>query len=146
MRSALFYIAGATTVGAFFTLWCAVAVQRVRKESEASKYGELCARIQKQIDETGTMACRTDVRKNRRRKAGGKAMKCSISTYYKILDAELYDFDDGYMQLNVDIDTKNIDLEEYVSMQKKSIADMCNVPEEKVIPISRLEYETYTDE
>ena len=52
MRSALFYIAGATTVGAFFTLWCAVAVQRVRKESEASKYGELCARIQKQIDET----------------------------------------------------------------------------------------------
>lgn len=54
--------------------------------------------------------------------------------------------DDGYMQLNVDIDTKNIDLEEYVSMQKKSIADMCNVPEEKVIPISRLEYETYTDE
>ena len=56
-------------------------------------------------------------------------MKCSISTYYKILDAELYDFDDGYMQLNVDIDTKNIDLEEYVSMQKKSIADMCNVPD-----------------
>ena len=54
--------------------------------------------------------------------------------------------DYGYMQLNVDIDTKNIDLEEYVSMQKKSIADMCNVPEEKVIPISRLEYETYTDE
>lgn len=51
-----------------------------------------------------------------------------------------------YMQLNVDIDTKNIDLEEYVSMQKKSIAGMCNVPEEKVIPISRLEYETYTDE
>ena len=38
-------------------------------------------------------------------------MKCSISTYYKILDAELYDFDDGYMQLNVDINTKNIDLE-----------------------------------
>lgn len=25
-------------------------------------------------------------------------MKCSISTYYKILDAELYDFDDGYMR------------------------------------------------
>ena len=25
-------------------------------------------------------------------------MKCSISTYYKILDAELYDFDDSYMQ------------------------------------------------
>lgn len=74
------------------------------------------------------------------------AMKCSISTYYKILDAELYNYDDGYMQLNVDIDTKNIDLEEYVSMQKKSIADMCNVPEEKVIPISRLAYETYTDE
>lgn len=35
-----------------FALWCAVAAQRVRKESEASKYGELCVRIQKQIDET----------------------------------------------------------------------------------------------
>ena len=30
-------------------------------------------------------------------------MKCSISTYYKILDAELYDFDDGYMQLNLSL-------------------------------------------
>ena len=35
LRSVLFYIAGAATVGAFFTLWCAIAVQRVRKESEA---------------------------------------------------------------------------------------------------------------
>ena len=73
-------------------------------------------------------------------------MKFIVSTYYKILDAELYNFDDGYMRLNVDINAKTIDLEEYVSKQKKSIADMCNVPEEKVIPISRLEYETYTDE
>ena len=130
----------------------------MRKESEASKYGELCARIQKQIDETrmrissvkmqlhiadhaldqafapveiripdqaGTMVNRTYVWEKRRRKAGGKAMKCSISTYYKILDAELYDFDDGYMQLNVDIDTKNIDLEEYVGMQKKRTLRIC---------------------
>lgn len=74
------------------------------------------------------------------------AMKCSISTYYKILDAELYDFDDGYMQLNVDINAKSIDIEDYVSKQKKSVAEMCNVPEENVIPISRLEYEAYTDE
>lgn len=73
-------------------------------------------------------------------------MKCSISTYYKILDAELYDFDDGYMQLNVDIDAKSIDIEGYASKQKKSVAEMCNVPEENVIPISRLEYEAYMDE
>ena len=73
-------------------------------------------------------------------------MKCSISTYYKILDAELYNYDDGYMKLNADVNAKSIDLEEYASKQKKSIADMCNVPEEKVIPISRLEYETYADE
>lgn len=46
-------------------------------------------------------------------------MKCSISTYYKILDAELYDFDDGYMQLNVDIDAKSIDIEGYASKQKR---------------------------
>ena len=38
MRSVLFYIAGAATVGAFFTLWCAIAVQRVRKESEACTF------------------------------------------------------------------------------------------------------------
>lgn len=73
-------------------------------------------------------------------------MKCSLSTYYRIIDSELYNFEDGYMQLNADIDAKTIDLEKYISEQKKGIADMCNVPEEKVIPISRLEYETYTDE
>lgn len=73
-------------------------------------------------------------------------MKCSISTYYKILDAELYNFEDGYMQLNVDANAKSIDLEGYVNEQKKGIAAMCNVPEEKVIPISRLEYEAYTAE
>lgn len=50
--TSLAHFAGAATVGAFFTLWCVIAVQRVRKESEASKYGELCARIQKQIDAT----------------------------------------------------------------------------------------------
>lgn len=74
------------------------------------------------------------------------AMKCSISTYYKILDAELYNYDDGYMQLNVDINAKSINIEDYVSKQKKSVAEMCNVPEKNVIPISRLEYEMYTDE
>ena len=110
MISALFYIAGAATVGIFFTSWCVVSVERVKKEYEASRYGILCDRIQEQIDE---IRLRIAVTKT---------------------------------QLNVDIDTKNIDLEEYVSMQKKSIADMRNVSEEKVIPISRLEYETYTDE
>lgn len=179
MRNVLFYIAGAATVGAFFTLWCAVAVQRVRKESEASKYGELCARIQKQIDETRMRISSVKMQlhiadhapdqallqwkyeylmkqeqwlvelmcgKREEEKQERKAMKCSISTYYKILDAELYNYDDGYMKLNADVNAKSIDLEEYASKQKKSIADMCNVPEEKVIPISRLEYETYADE
>ena len=48
--------------------------------------------------------------------------------------------------LYVDINAKSIDIEGYVSKQKKSISEMCNVPEENVIPISRLEYEAYTDE
>lgn len=51
MISALFYIAGAATVGIFFTLWCVVSVERVKKEYEASRYGILCDRIQEQIDE-----------------------------------------------------------------------------------------------
>lgn len=51
MISALFYIAGAATVGIFFTLWCVVSVERVKKEYEASRYGILYDRIQEQIDE-----------------------------------------------------------------------------------------------
>lgn len=51
MISALFYIAGAATVGIFFTLWCVVSVERVKKEYEASRYVILCDRIQEQIDE-----------------------------------------------------------------------------------------------
>ena len=55
-------------------------------------------------------------------------------------DMRLIDADKLILYLN------DYALQESPSMQKKSIADMCNVPEEKVIPISRLEYETYTDE
>jgi hypothetical protein len=73
-------------------------------------------------------------------------MKCSLSTYYRIIDSELYNFEDGYMQLNADIDAKTIDLEKYISKQKKEIAEMCHVPAENVVSISRMEYETYTDE
>lgn len=73
-------------------------------------------------------------------------MKCSLSTYYRIIDSELYNFEDGYMQLNADIDAKTIDLEKYINEQKKGIAEMCHVPAENVASISRMEYETYTDE
>ena len=69
-------------------------------------------------------------------------MKCSLSTYYRIIDSELYNFEDGYMQLNADIDAKTIDLEKYISKQKKGIAEMCNVPAENVVSISRMEYDT----
>lgn len=48
-------------------------------------------------------------------------MKCSLSTYYRIIDSELYNFEDGYMQLNADIDAKTIDLEKYISEQKKEL-------------------------
>lgn len=48
-------------------------------------------------------------------------MKCSLSTYYRIIDSELYNFEDGYMQLNADIDAKTIDLEKYISKQKKEL-------------------------
>ena len=51
MIGALFYIAGAATVGIFFTLWCMVSVERVKKEYGTSRYGILCGRIQEQIDE-----------------------------------------------------------------------------------------------
>ena len=73
-------------------------------------------------------------------------MKCSLSTYYRIIDSELYNFEDGYMQLNADIDAKTIDLEKYISKQINEIAERCHVPAEIVVSISRMEYETYTDE
>ena len=73
-------------------------------------------------------------------------MKCSLSTYYRIIDSELYNFEDGYMQLNADIDAKTLDLEKYIREQKKGISEMCHVPAENVVSISRMEYETYTDE
>ena len=38
------------------------------------------------------------------------------------MDAELYNYDDGYMKLNADVNAKSIDLEEYASKQKKSSA------------------------
>lgn len=58
-------------------------------------------------------------------------MKCSISTYYKILDAELYNYDDGYMKLNADVNAKNIDLEEYASKQKRNICEVWHGYREK---------------
>lgn len=52
MIEVLFYIAGAATIVALFTLWCIVSIERVRKEREISAYVALCGRIQEQINET----------------------------------------------------------------------------------------------
>lgn len=51
MREALFYVAGAATIMTFLSLLCLISIERARKESEASRYGALCGRIQEQIDE-----------------------------------------------------------------------------------------------
>lgn len=51
MTEMLFYIAGAAMMVGVFTLWCAISIERVRREYETSRYGVLCGRIQKQIDE-----------------------------------------------------------------------------------------------
>lgn len=51
MTEMLFYIAGAAMMVGGFTLWCAISIERVRREYETSRYGVLCGRIQEQIDE-----------------------------------------------------------------------------------------------
>lgn len=51
MTEMLFYIAGAAMMVGVFTLWCAISIERVRREYETSRYGVLCGRIQEQIDE-----------------------------------------------------------------------------------------------
>ena len=61
------------------------------------------------------------------------------------------------LPVNVDVDTEQGSSITYANevvaiiagvaaSEVEGIAGMCNVTEEKVIPISRLEYETYTDE
>lgn len=51
MTEMLFYIAGAAMMVGVFTLWCAISIERVRREYGTSRYGVLCGRIQEQIDE-----------------------------------------------------------------------------------------------
>lgn len=52
MSNILIYFAGAATMMVIFILWCVISADRAGKTNRMSEYGELCARIQKQIDET----------------------------------------------------------------------------------------------
>lgn len=73
-------------------------------------------------------------------------MNCTVSMHYKIIGSDIFNFEDGYMEINVDYLAKSLDLDldKIADKQKKGIADMFHVAEENVILISRTEYEENT--
>ena len=75
-------------------------------------------------------------------------MNCTVSMHYKIIGSEMFNFEDGYIEINVDYFTKSLDLDldKIADKQKKGIADMFHVAEENVILISRTEYEENTQD
>lgn len=79
----------------------------------------------------------------------------TISIYFKIKHSELFTASkaetnselrcngDGYVIINLDCnsDFSNIDTRKWIAKQRKAMANVCKVPEENVILISRDEYE-----
>ena len=83
----------------------------------------------------------------------------TISIYFKIkhfvfflaskaeTPSELHCNGDGYVIINLDCnsDFSNIDTRKWIVKQRKAMANVCKVPEENVILISRDEYEEETE-
>ena len=75
----------------------------------------------------------------------------SIGLYFEISDSEMYGGKGtlGYASIAVKIkasDSRKIDLYGYARSEAEGVAEMHNVPPEKVRIISRSEYEENTDE
>ena len=75
----------------------------------------------------------------------------SIGLYFEISDSEMYGGKGtlGYASIAVEIeasDSRKIDLYGYARSKADGVAEMHNVPPEKVRIISRSEYEENTDE
>ena len=73
-------------------------------------------------------------------------MDATVSMFYKVKNSDMFNFEDGYISISIDFRANfHIDLKKKTNEQRKDIADMCNVPEENVISISRQEYEECTE-
>lgn len=75
----------------------------------------------------------------------------TLSLYFEVHDAEMYGGKGtvGYANINVDLKVSalaNADLINYVEGQIQGVAEMCKVDKEKVIIISRTDYEKETEE
>lgn len=73
-------------------------------------------------------------------------MDATVSMFYKVKNSDMFNFEDGYISISIDFRASfYIDLIEKTNEHRKGIADMCNVPEENVISISKQEYEECTE-
>lgn len=73
----------------------------------------------------------------------------TISLYFEIHDADIYGGKGtiGYANTNVDLKVSALakaDINNYVEMQRQGVAEMCKVDKQKVIVISRTNYEEET--
>lgn len=75
----------------------------------------------------------------------------TISIYFEIHDADLYGGKGtvGYANTNVDLKVSALDtvlLGDYVESQRQGMSEMLKVDKEKVLVISRVDYENATEE
>lgn len=74
----------------------------------------------------------------------------TIGIYFEVHDSEVYGGNGtlGYANINSDSKVSDIakaDIEKYADSMRQSVADMCKVDKEKVIIISRRDYEKETE-
>lgn len=75
----------------------------------------------------------------------------TLGLYFEVHDADIYGGKGsiGYVNINVDLKVSalsNADIGKYAEDQIKGVADMCKVDKEKVIIISRTDYEKETED
>lgn len=68
-------------------------------------------------------------------------MDCTLETYFKVVGSTLFDEEEGYMRVRVDIDyAEEVDFQSFLARQVRWAADTCSVPEENVTMIPRHQY------
>lgn len=75
----------------------------------------------------------------------------TLGLYFEIHDSEMYGGKGsvGYANTNVDLKASGlakVNIDDYLEKQKQGIAEMCKVDKEKVIIISRADYEKETED
>lgn len=75
-------------------------------------------------------------------------MYCKLTFYFKITGSEMFYGEDGYSatSMNIQFSTPKVNLEKRAEALRKGFADLCKVPIENVVSVSREEYKLNTEE